>query len=191
MARQILFIQGAGEGTYDHWDDKLVHSLEVNLGPQFEVRYPRMPCEGSPSYPTWKAQLYKEFDQLDDGAVLVGHSVGGTFLVHAVAECEMKRKWGALVLIAAPFVGDGGWPSDDGSLSPDLDLWSDAPVFLYHGAADAEVPPSHSKLYARKISHASVRIIPDLDHQLSNDLGEVARDIKQHFAIAQDHLQGS
>ena len=30
--RQILFIQGAGEGTYDEWDDKLVDSLRRALG---------------------------------------------------------------------------------------------------------------------------------------------------------------
>lgn len=180
MARQILFIQGAGEGTYDHWDNKLVESLEAHLGPQFPLRYPRMPDEGSPSYVDWKAALYDQFDQLSDGAVLVGHSVGGTFLVHAVAECEKRRPWGALVLIAAPFIGEGGWTSDDNSFGSPLDLRPDVPVYLYHGAADAEVPPSHAELYARQIRHASLCILPDRDHQLGNNLSEVAWDIRRH-----------
>lgn len=185
MKRQILFVQGAGEGTYDHWDNKLVRSLEAHLGPQFEVCYPRMPGEEHPSYPTWRTELYNEFGRLDDGAVLIGHSVGGTFLIHAVAESTEKRKWGALVLIAAPFVGDGGWSSDDDSLKADLTKLLDVPVFVYHGAADSEVPPTHSELYAQQISHATLRILPDRDHQLGNDLSEVADDIRRLIAVAQ------
>lgn len=49
-ARQILFIQGGGAGAYDVWDDKLVESLRRELGGGHEVRYPRMPDEGDPSY---------------------------------------------------------------------------------------------------------------------------------------------
>ena len=48
MPRQILFIQGAGEGTHDAWDNQLVASLEAELGPDYAVRYPRMPNEGEP-----------------------------------------------------------------------------------------------------------------------------------------------
>jgi hypothetical protein len=32
MPQQILFIQGGGEGVHEHWDDKLVESLERKLG---------------------------------------------------------------------------------------------------------------------------------------------------------------
>ncbi|MFC0505264.1 hypothetical protein [Micromonospora costi] len=49
--RQVLFIQGGGAGTHDDWDDKLVDSLRRKLGNGYEVRYPRMPDEGDPSYP--------------------------------------------------------------------------------------------------------------------------------------------
>jgi hypothetical protein len=51
--RQVLFIQGGGEGTHDEWDDKLVDSLRRELGDGFEVRYPRMPAEDDPSHETW------------------------------------------------------------------------------------------------------------------------------------------
>src|SRR5690606_16023853 len=48
MRRQVLFIQGAGQGTYAEWDNKLVDSLVKALGRDYEVRYPRMPNEADP-----------------------------------------------------------------------------------------------------------------------------------------------
>ena len=80
MARQVLFVQGAGEGVRDHWDNKLVASLERELGENYAVRYPRMPGEDDPNYSAWRAALTREFDSLGGEAILVGHSVGGTIL---------------------------------------------------------------------------------------------------------------
>lgn len=184
MPKQILFVQGGGEGTHDAWDDKLVHSLETELGPDYAVRYPPMPNEGDPNYPTWKAALFSQFDALDDDAILVGHSVGGAFLIHAAAEHRPQRKWGAIMLIAPPFFGEGGWPDEGTDLVAKLadELRADVPVFLYHGTADNEVPPRHMKLYAEAIPHATTRVLPDQDHQLNNDLRAVALDIRGELA---------
>ena len=181
MPRQILFIQGAGEGTHDAWDNKLVGSLKSELGPQYAIRYPRMPNEAEPLYATWKAALFKQFEALDDDAILIGHSVGGTFLVHAVAEHRPKRKWSAILLIAPPFLGEGGWPGDetDPATNLSVELGADVPVFLYHGTADGEVPLAHMMLYARAIPHAATRALADRDHQLNNDLSDLAQDIRE------------
>lgn len=161
MPRQILFVQGAGEGTHDAWDNKLVQSLDTELGPQYAVRYPRMPNEGEPLYAAWKAELLGQFDELDDDAILIGHSVGGTFLIHAVAEHRPKRKWSAILLIAPPFLGDGGWLGDETDPATNLteELRADVPVFLYHGTADNEVPSAHTALYAKAIPHARTRVL--------------------------------
>ena len=92
MKRQILFVQGGGEGAHDEWDNKLVDSLRRNLGPDYEVRYPRMPNEADPIYAQWKAALADEIAALDDGAILVGHSLGGTILINALADEPPERK---------------------------------------------------------------------------------------------------
>ena len=180
MSSQLLFVQGGGAGTHDEWDNKLVDSLRRELGPSFEIRYPRMPNEDDPSYGAWKTALEKEFAKLDDGAILVGHSIGGTILVNTLAETQSKRRFRAIILIAAPFVGDGGWPSDDMNSTADLGarLPRDVPVYVFHGLADETAPPSHSELYARVIQQAHVHRLPDRDHQLNNDLSEIAAIIK-------------
>ena len=123
MTKQVLFVQGGGdEGTHDEWDNKLVGSLARELGPDYEIRYPRMPDEADPKYALWKAALKKEFAKLDDGAVLVGHSIGATILINALAEEPNDAAPSGIFLIAAPFVGKGGWSSED--ILPMSDLGS-------------------------------------------------------------------
>jgi predicted alpha/beta hydrolase family esterase len=180
--RQVLFIQGGGAGAYDEWDDKLVDSLRAELGDGHEVRYPRMPGEDDPNYARWSAAIRGEMAVLDDGAILVGHSVGGTILIHALGEQPPERELAAIVLIAAPFVGADGWPSDEFELPSDLGarLPYGVPVHVFHGLADATAPPSHADLYARAIPQAQVHRLPGRDHQLSNDLSEPARTISDN-----------
>jgi pimeloyl-ACP methyl ester carboxylesterase len=178
--RQILFIQGGGAGAHDEWDDKLVGSLRRELGDGYEVRYPRMPDEGDPSYARWSAAIRREIADLDDGAVVAGHSVGAAVLVNTLAEQPPETGLGAIVLIAAPFVGEGGWPGGEFELTSDLGarLPPGVRVHVFHGLRDETAPPSHAGLYARAIPQAQVRQLPGRDHQLSNDLSEVAEAVR-------------
>jgi predicted alpha/beta hydrolase family esterase len=176
MNRQLLFVQGAGKGAHDEWDSKLVANLRQDLGPHYEIHYPQMPREDNPSYALWKTALEKAFETLRDGAILVGHSVGGTILVKTLTEQPSTRKFGAIFLIAAPFVGDGGWSTADLQFPPELgaSLPKAVPIHFYHGLEDKTAPASHSELYARAIPQAHVHRLADRDHQLNNDLKEVA-----------------
>jgi pimeloyl-ACP methyl ester carboxylesterase len=177
--RQVLFIQGGGAGAHDEWDDKLFNSLRRELGDGYEVRYPRMPAEDDPSYARWSAAIQREMTALDDGAVVAGHSVGGTILINALADRPPDRELRAIVLIAAPFVGAGGWPGDEFELPRDLGarLPQGVPVHVFHGLKDETAPPSHADLYARAIPQAQLHRLPGRDHQLDNDLSEVAKTI--------------
>ncbi|WP_224049668.1 alpha/beta fold hydrolase [Arthrobacter sp. NicSoilB4] len=179
MARQILFIQGGGAGTHDHWDNKLVESLLRALGDGYELRYPRMPGEDDPIQVAWSAAVRRELAELPDGAVVVGHSVGATILIQALAEQPPECSLAAIVLIAAPFVGPGGWPSAEFELPQNLGtrLPHGVAVHVFHGLRDETVPPSHADLYAEAIPQALLHRLPGLDHQLNNDLSEVARAI--------------
>jgi pimeloyl-ACP methyl ester carboxylesterase len=180
--RQILFIQGGGEGVHDSWDEKLVESLRVELGGAYEVRYPRMPVENDPSYTRWSAAIRRELKALNDGALVAGHSVGGTILIGTLAERAPEQRLRAIVLIAAPFAGPAGWPSDEWELPRDLAerLPPRVPVHVFHGLEDRTVPPSHAELYGRAIPSALVHQLPGRDHQLNNDLSDVAKTISSH-----------
>jgi hypothetical protein len=180
QGRQVLFIQGGGTDTHDVWDDKLVDSLRRNLGNGFEVRYPRMPSEDDPSAAVWSPAIRREVANLEDGGVVVGHSVGGTILIHVLTEPSSARRLAAVVLIAAPFVGEDGWPADEFELPIDLGarLPPGVAVHVVHGLEDETVPPSHADLYARAIPQARLHLLPGRDHQMGNDLREVAELIR-------------
>ena len=174
--RQLLFIQGGGSDVHDGWDSKLVGSLQHALGSGFDIGYPRMPDEADPGYGRWKPALEKELGALRDNAIIVAHSVGATILLRLLAEQVPVPKLGGIFCIAAPFLGDGGWSADDVQFSPGLggQLPEGVPIHFYHGLADEIVPPSHVQLYARAVPQARVHRLPGHDHQLNNDLGEVA-----------------
>lgn len=177
--RQVLFIQGGGAGAHDKWDNKLVDSLRRELGAGYAVLYPRMPDEEDPNYARWSAAIRRELAAVDDDAVLAGHSVGGTILINTLAERPQQWQYSLIALIAAPFVGPGGWPSDEFELPPDLGarLPQGVPVHVFHGLEDETAPPSHADLYASVIPQAHLHRLPGRDHQLGNDLSDVAKAI--------------
>jgi predicted alpha/beta hydrolase family esterase len=175
--RTVLFVQGAGEGTHDEWDNRLVDSLRRELGDGYEVRYPRMPEDDDPSDATWGPAIRAELTGLREGDVVVGHSVGGTILVHTLAVDASEVALGAIVLLATPFVGPGGWPGDEFELGDDLGerLPAGVPVHVFHGLDDETVPPEHASLFAGVVPNAGVHRLPGRDHQLNDDLREVAQ----------------
>jgi predicted alpha/beta hydrolase family esterase len=180
VQHQVLFIQGGGEGSHDKWDNKLAENLAEELGPDYELRYPRMPNEGDPRYALWKAALKNEFAKLDDRAILVGHSIGGTILINVLVE-EPDLALSGIFLLAAPFVGEGGWSSEDIKPMSGLGkrLPSQIPVHFYHGNEDETAPFEHVDLYEKAIPQAVVHRLTGRDHQLNNDMTEVAADIRR------------
>jgi predicted alpha/beta hydrolase family esterase len=179
---QILFIQGGG-GEAHKEDEKLVASLRNALGAEYEVRYPKMPKESEPDYRRWTPQIGKEMAAVTRGLILVGHSLGGSFLLKYLSEKKIETHVAGLFLIATPYWGDGGWryegyeavalPQDFASKLPKR-----APIFFYHSNDDEIVPSAHLALYEEKLPHATIRVLDGRGHQLNNDLSEVAADIR-------------
>lgn len=179
-ARSVLFVQGGGKDVHDGWDNKLVASLGKNLGAGYSIRYPRMPDEANPDPAAWKKAIDRERGRLRGDVILIGHSVGAAVLVDYIADRNRQRGIAGVFLIATPFIGDGGWPSDD--LRPTKEaarsVDHSAPMYLYQGADDQTVPVSHLDLLARVFPRATIRRLNGRDHQLNDDLSEVASDVK-------------
>ena len=180
MKSQVLFVHGAGQGAHEA-DKKLAASLEGALGTGHEVRSPKMPNEDSPEVEAWKDRISEELATMDGEVVLVGHSVGAVILLKYLSEEEPERPVAGLFLVAAPYVGTGGWEVEEGALREDFasKLHEGLPVFLYHGCEDEVVPFEHLALYAEALPRATVREFDGRGHQFGEDLSEVARDIQE------------
>jgi serine hydrolase len=181
MAKQVLFIQGAGEGAYQE-DKKLADCLRQALGADYDVRYPVMPDEDSAPYDQWKQRVETELNTTSGPVLLVGHSVGAAILAKCLTEIDVDQPVVGIFPLSTPFWGGDGWqyegyqqlelPNDFAARLP-----QNAPVFLYHSQDDAIVPFRHLALYARILPKATVRAFERGGHQLNNDLTVIAKDI--------------
>jgi predicted alpha/beta hydrolase family esterase len=182
MKKQVLFIQGAGEGAYEE-DQKLVESLQHVLGPEYKVHYPAMPDEDNAPYEQWKRQIEKELAAMQGPIILIGHSVGASVVVKCMSEIEVEKEIAGIFLLANPFWGGNGWryegyeelalPNGFAARLPE-----GASIFLYHSRDDESVPFAHLAMYTEKIPQATVREFDDGGHQFHNDLSAIAADIK-------------
>src|SRR5688572_16157827 len=102
MSKQVLFIQGGGDGGYDA-DAKLVESLQTALGEDYQIIYPQMQTDdGAPDF-GWPKQIGEEFDKLGDDVILVAHSLGASFLLKYLSENKISKKAAGVFLISTPF----------------------------------------------------------------------------------------
>jgi predicted alpha/beta hydrolase family esterase len=169
-------------GAYEA-DEHLVVSLRRALGTAYELLYPKMPHESEPDYRNWKTQIGNEMSHLKNGGILVGHSVGGSFLLKYLSDEKVEKSIAGIFLIATPYWGGDGWRYEgyeSVSLPKDFPskLPSGAPIFFYHSRDDEIVPFAHLTLYASKLPQATIHALDAGGLQLRNDLSEVAVDIK-------------
>lgn len=176
----IVFIQGGGAGARDA-DAKLAGSLGRELGDDFAVDFPTMPDEDNPDYDRWRPAIADAIARAAAPVVVVGHSLGGYFLIRYLSSERMEVPIAAICVIAAPFPsGDPAWVFEGFEL-PDRfgeRLPADAAVLLYASEDDDTIPFAHRDLYAAAIPGAVKRTTPG-GHQLGNDLALVTDDIRR------------
>jgi predicted alpha/beta hydrolase family esterase len=80
------------------WKD----SLPKELGPEFEVFAPKMPNGNNAVYEEWKIWFERMTKFLQNGVILIGHSLGGIFLAKYLSENNFSKKIKAVFLVAAP-----------------------------------------------------------------------------------------
>lgn len=180
MKKQILFIQGGGDGGYEE-DEKLKTALQTVLGASYEVHYPRMPSNETLGDFGWVRQIENEIIAINGEIILVGHSLGASMLLKYLSENQLVKKIAGIFLIATPFwSGDEDWV-EGLKLQPNFAerLDKKTPLFFYHCCDDKEVPFAHLANYKQQLRWANFLEIDAGGHQLNNDLTLVADDIKE------------
>ena len=179
MTKQVLFIQGGGDGGYET-DAALVTSLETTLGKEYDINYPEIKSDESASDFGWTRQIGMRINEAKDNVILVGHSFGASMILKYLSENFVNKKIEGIFLIATPFwSGDEDWEKGLTLKNGFADkLSNEVPIFFYHCQDDEEIPFSHLDLYRQKLNRAIFREIEIGGHQLNNDLTLVANDIK-------------
>jgi len=179
MSTCVLFIQGGGKGA--HTEDKfLADSLKRALGPDYDVRYPRMPDESNPGVELWGQEISSELSKISGKVILVAHSVGGSILLQYLSDEKFGDSIGGLFVLAAPIWDDNQWNFDDLKLPRNIaeKLALIPRIYFYHCRDDEIVPFAHLALHAAQIPQAITRAISHGGHQFGNDLARIAMDIR-------------
>lgn len=196
MVQQVLVIHGGN--AYENYDNYIQHlkdkelsleklraegwknTLQKALGDDYEVFTPFMPNPTNARYLEWKILLEKYISLMDNGLILVGHSLGAITIAKYLSENNSPRIIKATFLVAAPYNTKEIHPLVDFNIETDLNNFAKQSknIFIYHSTDDEIVPFSNCKDYQKRLPKATVRIFEDRGHFHQSDFPELVEDIK-------------
>jgi uncharacterized protein len=172
------------DSPWEEYTDWKRHLGEY-LGPGYQVGRPTMPNRENARYGEWKIWLEKHLPYIDDGVLLVGHSLGAVFLAKYLSENTFPKKIRGTFLVAAPFdmAGTGERGHSMGEFTPPVSLQKFAEqggdIFLYHSKDDPVVAFGELSKYQQALPNATVRIFDDRGHMYNQkQFSELVEDIK-------------
>lgn len=196
MKQQIFVIHGGTAfNTYDEYIsylqekevslEKLIGrdwkmNLQDTLGEEYEVYLPKMPNAQNAVYKEWCLWFEKFLPLLDDGVILVGHSLGAVFLAKYLSEHIVTKKIKATLLVAPPFGRDLGEPLPQFSITAPLAGLEQqgGKVVIYHSKDDQVVDFSELSQYQKQLASLETRVFEDRGHFNMEEFSEIVADIR-------------
>ncbi len=150
-------------------------SLQEKLGNGFEVIQPRMPSSLNAKYMEWKIWFEKFFPFLNDGLILVGHSLGALFLAKYLTKNKFPKKIKATFLIAPPFDSTDTESLADFIIPRDLNGLQNqgSKIFLIQSKDDPIVPFINHEKYRKLLPKSEVVIFENRGHFLQEEFPEL------------------
>lgn len=155
-------------------------NLAEALGEGYELFYPSMPNSFNAKYVEWKIWFEKYIPLLTEDVILLGHSLGGSFLVKYLSEEVFPRRIRATFIIAAPFDQDEDRALVEFVPPPSLGLLEQqgGRLFFYHSLDDTIVSPAEIEKYKKHLPHARYQIFDSYGHFLQAEFPEIVADIR-------------
>lgn len=135
------------------WKD----TLQEDLGNDFEVIRTHMPNSQNANFSEWEAYFDTVVDYINEGAILVGHSLGALFLLEYLSRFDIGAK--ALILIASPAHWCGTFPYE-----PNWFSGINPPIHIFHSEDDNIVPLKSAYILKSDILKAEMHIFKDKGH---------------------------
>ena len=152
-------------------------NLELELGPDFEVFCPQMPNKENARYEEWRIWFERLIPFLEDNIILIGHSLGGTFLVKYLSENKFSKSIQAVFLVAPAYDKDmKGDPLGTFALPKKLNLQTEH-VYIYQSKDDPAVPSSAISQFKKALPIAIDKTFIDRGHFRDEKFPEIVDDI--------------
>lgn len=143
------------------------YSLGRKLSDEYEILNPRMPNSNDAEYLEWEIWFEKLIPMLGDEVILIGHSLGGSFLIKYLATKKIDRKPLATILVSPPYDGLASYePTYSFTAPADLRLLEEqaGQLYLIHSEDDPVVSFEEHKIYKSKLDTVKVLIFKDRQH---------------------------
>ncbi len=141
----------------------------------FEVFYPKMPNSHDASYQLWK-QFFEVniVPKLSSESYLVGHSLGGLFLVKYLSEVKLQVK--SLHLVAP------AWDEGDFKQTQNWDTVAQncESVYIWHSSDDQVVPINEAIKYQRFLPNSILFKLENKGHLSQNSFTELSEFIQNY-----------
>ena len=155
-------------------------SQEV-LGGEYDVLLPRMPNKNNAKYLEWKIWFEKMIPFLNKEIILVGHSLGASFIAKYLSEENFPKKILGTFLVAGVYDTDIDKPMIEFVVPklPTLLKQQGGPVFLYHSKDDPFVNFTELVKFQKALPNATARVFENRGHFFGQEtFPELVADIK-------------
>jgi len=154
--------------------------LQENLGGTYQVISPTMPNKWNAKYLEWKIIFEKYIPHLTDSVILVGHSLGGSFLAKYLSEETFPKSIKATFLIAPPYNKDEDRDLVEFTLPESLAKLENqgGKIFIYHSKDDPIVSFGELEKYEKNLPSANIKTFEDRGHFIQETFPEIIEDIK-------------
>lgn len=196
MTKQVIVISGGDSfNTYEEYVSSLKNceitidkfkpkkdwksNLPQSLGEDYEVLLPRMPNSTNSKYNEWKIWFERMFAILNNEVILIGHSLGATFLLKYLSENIFPKQIRKLILVST---SSGDSPDLAGFKPPasfDKLTKQVKNIFLFHSRDDVVVPFSEFEEIKKRLPQASTFVFDDRGHFNREEFPELVELIKQ------------
>jgi predicted alpha/beta hydrolase family esterase len=155
-------------------------NLQDTLGEEYEVYLPKMPNSQNAVYTEWVIWFEKFLPLLDNGVILIGHSLGAVFLAKYLSEHEVNKKISATLLVAPPYDTDIGQKLPQFAVTSSLEGLEKQSrrVIIYHSKDDPVVDFSELSQYQKQLPSLETRVFEDRGHFNIEEFPEIVEDIR-------------